>query len=328
MFHFFISQEKNRRDALEARDEARWALEKLQSAQQEKQKLSLGKEVQQIWKLYEAGKAGQASAAIEKILSRDNSLAEAWELKGLIHFENFEFMAASMAWRNGSYRYDELRRICLQHRGLKPRQSGELFKFITKVYKAGYHKPFRRLLKSGPLKALSLREKITLAKNILYMVNDQVFHRSGKFTIAGKRVDVDLSMPGQGLLTHLDGLQLLPLRKLLIPGTAVKDLSPLRGLPLEVLILTRTPVMDLSPLAQSPLKVLDLEACGASNLQPLAGRPLVDVKLGFRRADLTPLGKCRSLKRVELPKDLYSAVDLKRLPQGAKVVYRDFSVRK
>lgn len=187
--------------------------------------------------------------------------------------------------------------------------------------------PFRTILNNSKLKSLSLSKRISLAKSILYIVNDQVFHQSLKINVLNNRVDINLSGSNHKLLSDLDGLQLLPLRRLNLKDTATKDLSPLHGTSIEILNLYKTPIMDLSPLRGTPLKELCLEASGVNDLSALAGSQIQKIQLGFRKANLSVLKNCRSLRVVEIPKNLYSKAELALLPKWAKVVYRDFSVK-
>lgn len=99
----------------------------------------------------------------------------------------------------------------------------------------------------------------------------------------------EIKIPG---LAILEGMKL---RELSVTGCrAVADLSPLRAMPLQRLNLSRTGVRDLSVLAETPIKELILEDCSKlTDIQPLAG--------------------CKNLERLILPKDARDSKVLRNL---------------
>jgi Leucine-rich repeat (LRR) protein len=68
--------------------------------------------------------------------------------------------------------------------------------------------------------------------------------------------------------------------QLVLAGTKVTDLSPLRGLRLQVLDVSDTQVADLAPIAGMPLKQLFIEGTNVADLSPLAGMRLEQIYLG------------------------------------------------
>ncbi len=109
-------------------------------------------------------------------------------------------------------------------------------------------------------------------------------------------------------LPHLDAiapLQGMPLRRLYLAGTAVRDLSPLKGMPLEHLDLQGTAVRDLSPLAGMPLTVLYLGTCErVDDLSPLAAcAKLETLTIPRWTVPLAPLKGLTSLKLIGLNPD-------------------------
>ena len=59
------------------------------------------------------------------------------------------------------------------------------------------------------------------------------------------------------------------MRSLIIQGTRVQDLSPLRGMELTEFNCLVTPVEDLAPLANMPLTTLLFDATKVRDLSPL-----------------------------------------------------------
>lgn len=67
------------------------------------------------------------------------------------------------------------------------------------------------------------------------------------------------------------------LRKLDIANTPVSDISPLEGLQLEELSITKTQVRDLSSLREMPLRVLSLVHTEVRDLTPIQSLPLQEI---------------------------------------------------
>lgn len=144
-------------------------------------------------------------------------------------------------------------------------------------------------------------------KRCLYVGPDGRLH----FDLSGSRV-TDLSPLAGAPLSHLDlsgikdltdlsALRGMGLTRLLINGTSVADLSPLREMrTLENFRAAWTQVFDLSPLEGLALKSLDLSGSPVSDLSPLSGAPLQELTLrGTHVTDLSPLSGM-PLKRLDL----------------------------
>ena len=90
----------------------------------------------------------------------------------------------------------------------------------------------------------------------------------------------------------LSPLRGTPLRALGINKTRVNDLEPLRGCPLVSLGAWLSPISDMSPLARSPLRFVDLTQTQVADLGPLAGHPLDLLKIS-----LAPVTNLEPLRR-------------------------------
>ncbi|OQB79089.1 MAG: Internalin-A precursor [Planctomycetes bacterium ADurb.Bin126] len=141
----------------------------------------------------------------------------------------------------------------------------------------------------GEIRKLPPEEQLKRVQAKLNEINGSPVSMGGVTIRNGEWVTADLI--NQQNLRFLYPLKGIPLRKLSIHDTSVKDLSPLEGMPLESIILYRTRVRDLSPLAGMPLKCLD---CGIfsdiSDLSPLEGMPLEELSIqGTKVDDIGPL---------------------------------------
>ncbi len=107
--------------------------------------------------------------------------------------------------------------------------------------------------------------------------NPAVEELSVSYATTDDGVEMDLS--GNPGLVTLTGLERLPLRKLDLSKTGVRDLRPLRMMPLRELNLAGSAVEDIQILRGMPLEVLNLSDCNVHNIRPLEGAPLRELDL-------------------------------------------------
>ena len=84
-------------------------------------------------------------------------------------------------------------------------------------------------------------------------------------------------------LSDVSALKGLPLERLHLASTSVKDLTPLRGTALTELHLNGTEVSNLSPLKGMPLRYLYLYRTPVRDITPLSGMPLSHLNLAWTR---------------------------------------------
>ncbi len=135
---------------------------------------------------------------------------------------------------------------------------------------------------------------------------------------AGLHAEADgsctLVLSGSGI-TSLAPLKDIPLSRLDISGTAVTDLGPLAGMHLTSLDLSGTRVRDLTPLAGMNISVLDLAGTQVSDLGPLRGMPLTSLDCAHTQVTtIQPLASA-SLARLSLAGTRITDLGpLKRMP--------------
>jgi len=106
----------------------------------------------------------------------------------------------------------------------------------------------------------------------------------------GVLVGVDVRGTSTTEAAYLQPLAHLPLTRLSLSGTNVRDLSPLKGMPLKELNCVGTKVSDLGPLKGMPLKALYIRSIELTDLTPLRGMSLERLDIFRTRVkDLTPL---------------------------------------
>jgi Leucine-rich repeat (LRR) protein len=123
----------------------------------------------------------------------------------------------------------------------------------------------------------------------------------------------------------------------LAEATEVKSLEFARGLPLEFIDIRRTGIADLRPLAgMQTLKTLRVAGCPISDFSPIKGLPLTELRIGTSKfsdlsllegmplitltvdncgvTDVAPLGSCKSLQRLVIPRGAKNIEALRSLP--------------
>ena len=133
--------------------------------------------------------------------------------------------------------------------------------------------------------------------------------------LRGLNLTHDPWRPG-GRLRSLDGLQGMPLVRLVLHNQPVNDLEPLRGMPLEDLNLDagncKPSIRSLNALQGMPLTKLNLRGRLVADLAALKGAPLEELVLtGTQVTDLT------ALKRMPLKKLAFSP---ERVTNGIEAV--------
>jgi Leucine-rich repeat (LRR) protein len=135
-----------------------------------------------------------------------------------------------------------------------------------------------------------------------------------------KTWEVDLNGTAITDLTILKGA---PISSLVLGVTAVADLEPLRGMAIRRLLIHRTQVTDLTPLKGMPLDALNIAQTKVTDLSPLRGIPLSQLWL-HGCADLTnlsPLADCKELQKLSLPLNGRNIEFLRALPKLERLSY-------
>ena len=88
-----------------------------------------------------------------------------------------------------------------------------------------------------------------------------------------------------GAVSNFSILGGMPIKSLIVNGTAAKDLTALHDLPLRGLWMSNTNITDIHPLVGLNLSTLDILNTAVSDVSPLAGMSLVN--FGFSPSQIT-----------------------------------------
>ncbi len=114
--------------------------------------------------------------------------------------------------------------------------------------------------------------------------NPEVVSLASVFDVNDEGIEMDLSK-NRGLANILP-LQRLPLTKLSLAETQVRDLTPLLMMPLRILDLRDCPVEDIQALSGMQLEDLNLAGTKVKNVRPLKGMPLRVLNLSGTKVDM------------------------------------------
>ncbi len=190
----------------------------------------------------------------------------------------------------------------------------------------------------GATGAKSLAQRMAGLRDELGRLNREAVPLRFQYsTKAGNAVWLDVgSNPALADISPLAACSDMRLVVLDLNGTAVRDLSPLRGVALTDLVLDDTPVSDISALRGMPLQRLSLNGTAVADLRVLAGLPLrllriagtpvADVSVlrgsGLRElhidgcgevTDWSALAGCRELQKLSLSPDQRGIAELRAL---------------
>lgn len=132
-----------------------------------------------------------------------------------------------------------------------------------------------------------------------------------------------LSLANNTSLYNILILKKLPINSLDLTNTTVKDLSPVKGMPIEKLILKNTYVSDITVLNQSPLIYLDISGTVIGWIKPLEKLPIETLILSERWVDINVLYKMPKLKKLGIPKSTFNEETINKLRQKFEVFFTD-----
>jgi len=128
--------------------------------------------------------------------------------------------------------------------------------------------------------------------------NPQAGNLSSLYDVNDEGIELDLSSNPE--LSDITPLRGLPLTKLNLAKTRVRELEPLRRMPLRFLNLSDCPVDDIGALEGMPLEELNLSNCRVKNMRPLKDAPLNTLMLPNNPVDIVGVLADLPLKKLDL----------------------------
>ncbi|MDD7984858.1 protein kinase [Lentisphaera marina] len=279
---------------------------------------------------YTKGKYEDSLKAVQEALKLDNQLKSAWDLRGKLEFGYLRFSQAKQSLRKGSQSSKQLWLIELADKGAS--KEGESKPSAKQIYDV------RREIVRGKFKFSGLHALMfyNMVKNYSieerWMFAEQSYRDNHKF-FAGRDDEANFKRIEKGGLYSVDAsgnegtrmtivLHELPIVSLDLSSSGVKTLGGLKGMPLKTLDISNTTVSSIEPLKASAIEKLNLFNCNVFDLSPLKETKIKHLILGGSPVDIKVLKHCKSLKNLELPKNVYSEKLLEELQLTGKVTYR------
>ena len=279
---------------------------------------------------YKKGKYQASLNAVKESLKLDPKIKGAWDLRGKLEFGYLRFSEAKKSLQKGSLSPKQEWLMELADKGLT--KEGEVKPSAKQIYdvrreivrgKLGFS-GLHALMFYNMVKNYNIEERLMFAEQS-YRDNHNFFagrQDKANFTLQkkGKYYSIDASGNKGTSMTIV--LFELPITSLNLSGAGVRQLEGLRGMPLRSLDISNTSVSSIGPLKDTKIKYLNLIDTSVFDLSPLRETQIEHLILGDRPLDIKVLKNCRSLKKLELPKNIYSEKLLEDLKLLDKVIYR------
>lgn len=254
---------------------------------------------------------------VNKAVSLDPSLSEAWELKAKLHIGRLEFneLAQCLFYLKKNDFAHEVHQRWQDWQTPEKLSPIEIKKIIDILAKRREFHTLRHLC-SGAFLAYPLEDHLKLSLHAMARRDGRKISNTG--TIKDGLVDLNLYRRGYANLTALTSL---PLRKLSLSRNRVTWLDPLsKQKHLEELDVSYSNVHDLFPLWTLPIKKLNLRGTRVTNYSIHMLKDLEELHVGLLRPfSLRQLMRHPTLKVLYVPKGLYHDSEIKSLKKKLKV---------
>ncbi|MCM8538979.1 MAG: protein kinase [Lentisphaeraceae bacterium] len=256
----------------------------------------------------------------------DETIKEAWELKGKIHFVRAEFKEALQAFRKiNSKLY--FRGIAQQYAGAH--EDGKQFpvkdyvSIMDQVHAKRDFDMFGSMTHFMCYSDISLDDRITFVKGVVTLRHRQRM-KNKELNFSFNRETGHLDLSNNRWLNTILCLQNFPAKSVDLSNTGINNGIGLRAQTLEKLDISSTEIIELQTLECSGLKELNIANCGIPNLAPIYSFPLE--KIDIRNTGLRSLlftERFKHMKEIVINKDQFSERELSKVPDHVKVIIHE-----
>ena len=212
----------------------------------------------------------------------DESLKEAWELKGKIHFILSQFKESKKAFdKAGSSHY--LKNLAEQYLDVK--KDGEEFpiekyiEIMDIVHTKRDFETFGRLTHHKCYSDISIEDRIAYVKGVISL-RHRINMKGRKFNFSYNKETKHLDLSNNPWLNTVLCLQNFPAESVDLSKTGIINGIGLRAQTLKKLNISSTDLIELQSLECTGLQELNIAKCGIQNLTPLSNQPLeiIDIR--------------------------------------------------
>ena len=259
---------------------------------------------------------------VSSAVELDESMKDAWLLKGKLHFINGEFTESQNALKMAGSKHHI---INLSETFKKHQKSGtqlpinvylEILKILNKEKDYDiYGKIVHKIVYSD----INLEDRINFCKEVIEMRNPQKKKRALKFVFDKNSGHLDIS--DNSWLRYCLCLQNFPAKSINASKTGLFNAIGFKSQKLTSLDISSTNIIELKTLESKNLKVLKVANCGIPNLSPLYGTSLeiVDIRnTGIR--SLNFFSEFKSLKEIHINKGQFDSNHINNIPDHIKIV--------
>ncbi|WDE99372.1 serine/threonine-protein kinase [Lentisphaera profundi] len=263
---------------------------------------------------------------VNNAVSRDDTILEAWLLKGKTHFIREEFTAAYDAFIMGGLTKanklvkltEKYKKIKLEDHSplsiklylelladLRPLQNGDIFGKVI------HYKAFGNL---------SLDDRIAFCTGVIKLIHGPSTTRKFVFNFDKETKHLDLS--NNPWLRDSNCLQNFPAHSVDLTATPITNFIGLRGQPLKSLNISHTKIIEMHSLTNKEIKNLNISNNGIYNITPINNFPIEVIHI-----QNTPISNCHDLTKLSQLKELHlhhgqlSKSELDKLSPQIKIVY-------
>ena len=273
---------------------------------------------------YKAHNLDDALNFCNSTVELDESIEDAWLLKGKIHFIKSQFNECITALdKIGSKLY--LRDLAVEFAPIvregEALPIADYIEIMDRVHARKDFEIFGHLTHDKCYSDISLDDRIAYIKGVITLRHRKLMkNRQLKFSYDHKTGHLDLS--GNRWLNTVLCLQNFPAKSVDLSNTGINNGIGLRAQTLEKLDISSTDIIELQSLECKGLKELKLANCGIQNLNPVYNYPLevIDIRnTGIRSLNFTFVMK--KLKQLHVKTGQFSEKQLKRASPDVKIIF-------
>ena len=253
----------------------------------------------------------------------DNSLKEAWELKGTLHFIRQEFNRALEAFKKAKIK-TPLTKLCRefsQYPKSGKRLANHLYlRLMQHLLTSGEKRHFANLIHQRAYSKLNIGERIEFCKGAILIHNKSPTPLNFNYNKLTRRLDLSNNTWLHSALC----LQNFPCLSIDVSNTALGNFICFRNQKLISLNVSSTNIIELQTLENRSLRELYLANTSVQNLNNLRGIPLQILDISHTLVKSPEFAHFLPyLRELYLHRGQFTELQLSNFPQRLKIIYRD-----
>ncbi|MCM8533411.1 MAG: protein kinase [Lentisphaeraceae bacterium] len=252
----------------------------------------------------------------------DETLHQAWDLKGLLLIGKHQFQDAAKSLEKGSRSKftPRLAKIAYSHKNIDIENAHIIISELKKNGGSTVVPFFMKVLYNK----LTLEEKTQVLEKVFKSFHN--YSGAPQLLITPNLESLIITASRNWKVKNLDYLYGLNLKEISLQRAQLKDLKALHGMKLKKVNLSRSTIADLSPLELMPIESLDISRSRVVDLNSIKKMPLKSINIAKTKIKiLTPLLEIDSLETVTISnsfQDRQGIIELLK-KKGIKIIKVD-----